>query len=482
MTGRTRGEKKPVSIRQQMNRLVATFAAVISLVFLVVVSILTVYQSQYEGLMNNVTTASEFNLGFKDSIDLKMYYYVIESQYSEGLPISEVEDAQKLAQSLITTTTEKDSLRAITSVLDLCRNLEEKIYLIQETESYDERQLQLENNVYVLTSLIQEYMYNYLYYESVHLNELQAQMTHQIFLEVVVIAAVFTGLVIGLTRHTLKLSRSITEPITQICDRVSQVTVGDLTPREPVVSGEYELATLSVGLEQMVARINQLLQETTEKQESLRKAELALLQAQINPHFLYNTMDTIIWLIEAGKTQEAVDMVSNLSAFFRHSLSKGEDVISLANEESHVTSYLHIQQVRYKDIMSYTIDIDPAIRDARLPKLTLQPLVENALYHGIKLKRGQGRIEVKGRAEDNLVVLTVTDDGVGMSPQRLEELNRSMDGGGRVGFGLATVHERLRLLFGSSAGLTLSSTEGVGTTVTVRLPRQTGQTEREAER
>ncbi len=481
MSAQMKREKKPVSIRQRMNGLVATFAVLIALVFVVVVSLLTVYQSQYAGLLNNLTTASEFNLDFKESIDLKMYYYVIESQYSEGLPIDEVEDAQALAQDLISTTTEKESLRAITSVLDLCQNLEEKIYLIQETESYDERQLQLENNVYVLTSLIQEYMYNYLYYESVHLNELQTQMTRQIAAAGVVIVAVLVVLAGALTRYILKLSRSITEPIISIYDRVNQVSAGDLTPRPPVASGEYELSTLSQGVEQMVVRINQLLQETTEKQQSLRKAELALLQAQINPHFLYNTMDTIIWLIEAGKNQEAVDMVSNLSAFFRHSLSKGEDVIPLAIEERHVASYLQIQQVRYKDIMSYTIDIDPEILDARLPKLTLQPLVENALYHGVKLKRGQGHIAVKGRAEAGFVLLTVTDDGVGMTPQRLEELRQGMESGGRVGFGLATVHERLRLLFGPSAGLSIASTEGEGTTITVRLPYRTEdpQTEKE---
>ena len=222
----------------------------------------------------------------------------------------------------------------------------------------------------------------------------------------------------------------------------------------------------------MIARLNAQIQESTRKQASLRKAELALLQAQINPHFLYNTMDTIIWLIEADRPQAAVEMVSNLSDFFRHSLSRGEDVIPLKEEEQHVRSYLQIQQARYKDILEYTIQIDPGLREARLPKLTLQPLVENALYHGIKRKRGKGCICITGREEAGDVLLQITDDGAGMTEARLEELSRAIERGERPGFGLATVHERLRLLFGSPYGLTLSSQEGVGTTVTVRFPRR----------
>jgi len=220
----------------------------------------------------------------------------------------------------------------------------------------------------------------------------------------------------------------------------------------------------------MIARLNAQIQESTRKQASLRKAEQALLQAQINPHFLYNTMDTIIWLIEAEKTQEAVEMVSSLSSFFRHSLSRGQDVITLHEEEEHVCSYLQIQQARYKDIMRYTVNIAPELKGALIPKLTLQPLVENALYHGVKLKRELGHIYVTGRIEGADILLQVTDDGVGMPPEWLAQLTRSIEEGERVGFGLSTVHERLQLFFGPPHGLSISSQPGVGTTVTIRIP------------
>lgn len=306
---------KKSSISRQMQRLVVAFTALTLAVLTLAVATLLAYQNRYRGVLHNLTTASEFNQDFKNDIDLKMYYYVIESRYSEGLPTEEVESAQLLAKDLQSSTIAKESLQAITSVLDLSENLERKIYQIRDTTSYDERQMQLENNIYVITDLIQEYMYNYLYSEAVELNALQQQMSRQLALEMVLIA-LGVGVVFSLlTRHTIRLGKSIAGPIVHLSRRVQQIGSGDLGVRGPVSSNVYEVSTLGEGLEQMVERMGQLIQETTEKQESLRRAELALLQAQINPHFLYNTMDTIIWLMEAEKNQEAVEMVSNLSSF-----------------------------------------------------------------------------------------------------------------------------------------------------------------------
>jgi two-component system sensor histidine kinase YesM len=234
----------------------------------------------------------------------------------------------------------------------------------------------------------------------------------------------------------------------------------------------------------MVDQLNALIAQSKQEQASLRKAELALLQAQINPHFLYNTLDTIIWLIETEQYEQAENMVTNLSAFFRTSLSQGRDIITLSEEENHIRSYMEIQQIRYRDILQYKIDISPEIGIYKLPKLTLQPLVENALYHGIKCKRSPGSILVKGRPSGSDILLAVTDDGPGISARELEALRASLHGSGRLGFGLATVHERIRLLFGEPYGLTIDSREGAGTTVTVRIPQNTsiaGSLEQEAE-
>ena len=354
------------SIQSRMRRMVVASCGFMAAVLAVTLALVLVYNGQYKNLLYNVTTASEFNQDFKENIDLKMYYYVIESRYSEGLPIQEVQAAQALARDLLDSTSQKDSLQAVTSVLDLCENLEGKIYQIEETQSYDSRQMQLENNIYVLTALIQEYMYNYLYYESVRLNLLLQQISRQITAEILLVALLSAVLIALLARYSVRLSRSVAQPVVDLSRRAEDVIGGDLTVREPVRSETYEIRTLSEGMEQMIARINAQIQEITQKQTSLRKAELALLQAQINPHFLYNTMDTIIWLIEADRPQAAVEMVSNLSSFFRHSLSRGEDIITLGEEAD--------------------------------------------------------------------ALIQITDDGAGMTPARLEELNRAIASGERVDY------------------------------------------------
>ena len=462
--------KQVYSIKGRLRRLVAAISIVLAVLLVSVLLMLGSYSSHYARLLHNVTTASEFNREFKDTIDLRMYYYVIESQYSQGLPIEEVRAAQTLAKSLIDTTFQKNSRQAITSVLDLCENLEGKIYQIEETSDYDQRLTQLENNVYVLTSLVEEYMYTYLYYEAAELNAVQQVVTRQAGVEIALIILAAALAIVFLLRYSIRLSRSITAPLEELCRRAERVDAGDLTVQEPVPSEIREIRTLSEGMEQMIGRLDDQMGEIRRRQESLRRTELALLQAQINPHFLYNTMDTIIWLIEADKQQEAVEMVANLSSFFRHSLSKGEDVITLAEEERHVRSYLQIQHARYQDIMEYILDIDPGLHDAMLPKLTLQPLVENALYHGIKLKRAKGTIRITATLADGCVLLRVEDNGVGITPQRLAQLRDAMERQERVGFGLSAVNQRLRLQFGPEYGLRLDSEEGQGTTVTARIP------------
>ena len=201
------------------------------------------------------------------------------------------------------------------------------------------------------------------------------------------------------------------------------------------------------------------------------------MQAQINPHFLYNTLDTIIWLIESGEITEAVNMVGSLSNFFRFSLSRGQNVITLKEEQQHIRSYLEIQQMRYRDLMEYQIELPEELEHFLLPKLTLQPLVENALYHGIKIRRRKGLIRVSGRVDENHLILEVTDDGCGMSPERLAEVRESLTEGRREGFGLRTVHQRIQILFGPEYGLEVESTPDVGTTIFVKIPMQTNEQE-----
>lgn len=449
------------------------------IVIIAIASIGIAYALQYHAILNNVTTASDFNQNFKEDVDLKMYYYVIDSQYSEDLPVQEVQSAKAIAQKLIDTTTEKESLRAISSVLNLCQNLEDKMQQIAETKQYDSRVDQLENNIYILTDLIQKYMYTYLYYEAAHLNALQSTMLSGMIVLTGVVVVLSLVLLSFLLAKSRKLSRRIVDPIDRICERLEAIGKGSLLVCDPIQADVEEVQILSDGIENMVGRLKLQIDKNTEQEKQRRRTELALLQAQINPHFLYNTLDTIIWLIESREIGEAVRMVGSLSNFFRFSLSRGNNIITLAEEEQHIRSYLEIQQMRYRDLVEYEIDIPDTLENCILPKLTLQPLVENALYHGIKNRRRKGFIRVSGRVHEEHLILEVVDDGAGMTEDRLNEMKASLADGKREGFGLRTVHQRIQILFGLEYGLALESTKDVGTRVIVTLPVQTADKEME---
>jgi two-component system sensor histidine kinase YesM len=208
----------------------------------------------------------------------------------------------------------------------------------------------------------------------------------------------------------------------------------------------------------------------------LQKAELRALQAQINPHFLYNTLDTIIWMAEAQKTEQVIEIVSALSSFFRLSLSKGKDWITIGEELERTRSYLTIQKMRYHDIMDFRIEADEEVLNNTILKLILQPLVENALYHGIKNKRGGGTIVVRARPKnDNEVLLEVEDDGIGLAPERLAQLLAELnDDSGDMkwdsGFAMDNVNKRIRLYYGRQYGLSIRSEYNTGTCATLVIP------------
>lgn len=461
-----------VTMHKKIWRMILVVALPLMIVIIAIASIGIVYALQYRAILNNVTTASYFNQNFKDDVDLKMYYYVIDGQYSEGLPLEEVQSAETIARKLIDTTTEKDSLRAVSSVLNLCHNLEDKMLQIAETEEYDSRENQLENNIYILTDLIQKYMYTYLYYEAVHLNALQTTMIENMIVLMGIAMVAALVLLYFLLNNSRKLSHRIVDPIDEICQRLEDIGKGSLLVCEPIQADVEEVQLLSDGIESMVGRLKRQIEKNAEQEKQRRGTELALLQAQINPHFLYNTLDTIIWLIESGEIGSAVTMVDSLSNFFRFSLSRGKSVITLAEEEQHIRSYLEIQQMRYRDLMEYEIDIPDELKEFTLPKLTLQPLVENALYHGIKITRRKGFIRVAGRLQDECLILQVADDGSGMTEERLNAVRASLADSRSEGFGMRTVHQRIQILFGGEYGLTVESTPDAGTSVIVTMPMQ----------
>ncbi|OHE71831.1 MAG: histidine kinase, partial [Treponema sp. RIFOXYC1_FULL_61_9] len=268
---------------------------------------------------------------------------------------------------------------------------------------------------------------------------------------------------------SILIARSISRPIKSLRASMRAVELGDFDIRVDIQSDD-EIGELGKDFNIMIAKIRELIRLNTQQQELKRRSELKALQMQINPHFLYNTLDSIIWMAEGRKEEEVITMVSALAKLFRLGISKGQEIIPIGQEIEHVESYLTIQKIRYKDKLDYEISVDPEIRRFRTVKLILQPLVENAIYHGIKNKAEAGKIVVSGRRTETGVELAVSDDGVGMGAEQLQSLlSRSSEPNGN-GLGVRNVDERIKLYFGDEYGLMYESAEDEGTTVRVRLP------------
>ena len=429
------------------------------------------FNREYAVTLQNASIMSQFNFGFKDKLDLDMYHYAVHSREMDHLPLEDVEEAQALISSLQSTTTLKDNQWRVKSLLRLCDQLTKYMHKLSDTDSYDQRVQMLDDYIYSITALIQSYMHDYIYDEVKALSTLQQDINARVTAAVAVAAAVSVMLIVFTLWYSTRLARGITQPIGQLCEKAKRIGGGDFTV-VPIGTRNGEIKTLDDGFNEMVGRVNALMEQEKASQSALRRTELALLQAQINPHFLYNTFDSIIWLAEAHKDADVVKMTTNLSTFFRNSLSKGRDIIPLETEKQQVESYLEIQQIRYQDILTYSIRIPDGLLRYLIPKLTLQPLVENAIYHGIKNKRGGGKIVVTGLEEGGDILLTVADNGSGMTEEQLGRLRRGEADDRRPGgLGLANVEQRLKLYYGEGYGLSFDSLPGRGTEVTVRIPR-----------
>ncbi len=269
---------------------------------------------------------------------------------------------------------------------------------------------------------------------------------------------------------SVQLSSSVAEPIRKLTQTMQCVEDGDLHVRCHV-SSRTELGQLSDSFNHMIAKTAELMDERLRIEEQKRKSEWKALQAQIQPHFLYNTLDSIIWMSHAGRNEEVVEMTSALAQLLRSSIGDGSDTNTLEKELAHVRSYLTIQKMRYNEKLQYAIDMDPQTGGCLLPKLVLQPLVENAIYHGIKLKQGGGTVRIESLLEEDRLLITVEDDGVGMTQEQLETVLEKKEADGESSkLGVYNVNERLQLFFGPDAAMKYYSTPGRRTMVMLVLP------------
>ena len=271
---------------------------------------------------------------------------------------------------------------------------------------------------------------------------------------------------------TAIISKHITSPLRRLEIEMRKVETGDFEVSLPH-SHSLEVESLSSSFRIMVARIKVLMKRIKATEEIKRQRELDALQAKINPHFLYNTLDSVIWMAETGDNQGVVKMVSALARLFRISIAKGHDVITLKEELSHVQSYLDIQSMRYKDKFTYSIELPDDISDAPTIKLIIQPIVENSIYHGIKYLQEEGRIAIKAESSGDDIKITVSDNGIGMRSETAAAIlspgSENVSSGN--GIGLRNIDERIKLSYGSRYGLTIWSEPDEGTVVTILIPR-----------
>ena len=437
------------------------------------------FNRQYDAIINNITTANSITGTIKTDIDTEMWKVVSgKVGFKEGAQY-DIINAVNAKLNLMVANTDSQKARIKLegihrTMLTLTEYVDRMGTQISQRSTAAENEALLEE-IRFASSVVEEVVQNYALFE-VHRTETQYQIMREGFLRWEVLSIALMILAIGFSVVAAwGLSRSIYTPIKKLHDVTRTITKNDL---QALVTGDNvdEITELGMSFNIMIGKIRELLDSKIKEQENLKKAELRALQAQINPHFLYNTLDTIIWMSHSNQTDQVIEIVSALSKFFRISLSKGKDWITIGEEIERTRSYLTIQKMRYRDILDFNIEMDEAVADNTILKLILQPLVENALYHGIKNKRQGGTITVRAKQKDeNEILLEVEDDGIGFTTEKLAQLQTELnDDSGDIrmesGFGIGNVNKRIRLYYGRQYGVTVTSEYNTGTCVTLVIP------------
>ncbi|MBD8025492.1 sensor histidine kinase [Ureibacillus sp. Re31] len=290
------------------------------------------------------------------------------------------------------------------------------------------------------------------------------------FILIMILSAIFLTSFVG---------KYISKPFEKMAEQMRTINRKSLVLYNET-SGPEEMKILHNGFKELLLRIQTLMDQIQLEQEEKRQLEFAVMHAQINPHFLYNTLYSIKGLCDMGLNKDASQMVSALSSFFRIGISKGKEIISIKEEIEHIEHYLFIQEMRYGDDFSYEVNVEEEILSYNIIKLSLQPLIENAIYHGVKQRRGQGKINIKGYETESTIVLEVSDNGNGIEKEKLAEISRELDASFKekksfIGIGLKSVNERIKIHFGQEYGLNISSKFGQGTVVSILIPKIKGE-------
>jgi len=446
-----------------------------------IVSMLQVlsYSRQYDAIITNITTANSISGSIKPNIDNEMWKIVSgKVKFSEGKQYEIINNVNAQVSWMMEHTDSQRAKVKLDLILRTLQSLKENVDKMGDKIAHNSTATENEavlENIRFATSVMEDVVQNYVLYE-VHRTETQYQVMREGFVRWQILSIILIFSAVGFSVVAAwSLSKSIYTPIKKLHDVTTTITKNDL---QALMTSDNvdEITELGMSFNIMIGKIKDLLDSKIKEQENLKKAELRALQAQINPHFLYNTLDTIIWMAESKKTDQVVQIVSALSDFFRISLSKGMDWITIGEEVERVRSYLTIQKMRYSDILDFKIEVSKDVMENTILKLILQPLVENALYHGIKNKRQGGTISVRAKRKSaDEILLEVEDDGIGFPPDKLAKLLAELnDDSGDIklesGFGIGNVNKRIRLYYGKLYGVSIRSEYNTGTCVTLVIP------------
>lgn len=464
-------------------------AAIVPMICLVCYLLWTISYTTgvYADITNNVAEANEYVRDFKERIDYTTYLAVINNKKIDELdvgtvtvngiltvdPYAYIDELKSVCNDLARSATvelnRSQMVRLKNTLNTLSKCIQDLENNIGQENSYDQNMATLDNDVYALTSLVQSCIRDYIYAETLNFDQIKAQLdenNRSIFCFTILASLLVVILTVGLS---VRSARNITGPIRNLCTLTSRVAGGDFTAQTKDVESGDEIALLMDNFNDMTKEIGQLVEDMKRNHETLRLSETKLLQAQINPHFLYNTLSMMNWMAIRSGQMDISKVTLALSTFYRTALSKGEDMVTIETCIRNMEAYLEIQLTMHDYNFTVEWDIDPDIKNEKMPKLLLQPVVENAIEHGIDEKEEGDKklfLSFKGQGDD--VEIIVRDNGTGMEQEKAETLVTYQ----AKGYGLKNVNDRIRLLYGEAYGIRIFSEPGEGTNVIMRFPKE----------
>lgn len=472
-------KKKSLSIKEifaQTNKLMLILAIQPLLVSILMYSRQIV---MYQETIKNVQKANAIASNVDGKVLGKMWDLVFGetavSKYQENNVIKELRQKISLIQQNTHTAEESSTLDVSLRTLNTLKNYEKKIIKnIRDDRPVEENQ-ELMNQVDSVTQLLSDILHEFVSVEINAASRKNTMMIHSL-LVLSLFELIIVICIIAITHKNRRLvNQKIQKPLNDLILMSEELAKGNLFYRSQLPEAT-ELASLTASLNKMADDLTQLLEENALKQYHLAQSEVKVLQAQITPHFVYNSMDAILSLIEQKNYEEAKQTTYALSDFFRISLSKGKDWIDVEKEIRHIQDYLFILKIRYGEMLQYEISIPEGLKHYQILKMILQPLVENAVGHGTKFNRRVGKITILASETPEHLIFEVKDNGIGMTPERLEEIQEELEKGigtkFNAGYGLLNVNKRLILYYGQDAGIKIESEYRKGTNVTITVAKR----------